>query len=913
MSLRQEHWVCPRHDPPAIAYFTAEVDLKIASLAPEVDDQLRTEMRDLLAVLRDVGYPEGVLSCMMRCGLRFMQLLYATRGKPSPSDQNLFKCIEDAEADGLLPPEIATHLHFVRVLRNKSSKGVEGIAIGTEDAEHALTLFLRVLEWFYGEGPGTPRLAHIYTRDTRGAETVQTQLRRLEALLTSGAPRATTDLAGVPASRTALGEHLRTYVTSMLAWPQLGAVGRHDLELTARGPSGPEPLARLRQTGDRVIITGPPGGGKTVFLLRTFEAFCRRLQASLEANEEELAVPLYLELGGFTRQQSLPELILSRLGLEGGSQPLAALQRLLGQCSLVLQLDGFNELPEDERSPCAHRLIDFDQQLRARGLHRRVRIFLTTRPYGFRNYFEPHGYQLVEILPLTLKEIKARFAARLGPPLTRSVADVFKQLGPNLRHLLSNPQHLTYAIEWYVDHLHASEDGRRAVCSRGALLHHCISKKLERFEPGLVKAGEGLLKRIAYDASDGTVHFSAERVLEQALATPELALAPHPPAVVIEKLLHAGLLTVAGDRLRFPHHSDQQYFAACEMKRRWELDEYTGHELWHEPLVVLAGLLEEDRLQELLSRVRDNQPLYAYVIANVDQPELAQEFQLRALRDFTERVRRYARGLGRLLLGPFIAWFAFLLALGYLGAVFDPGNLPKWLDYLAALAGLAYVFAFPYAIVMWQRRRFARNSDRLRSKDLPRLIATLRYLDSYGALQTLASELRVLHFELTCLPEDPRASFFAEAIERVQEALVTRSYLTEDEMLAQIDNPLAAASLEVEALNADQIEVLCRRTADAEEGPAAYNSLFKLKEVYSKNVDHRERIARMLLHLALDPRASRRMRQLAIDACQSLGIALPFTGPKRSSGKRAKLAVTILSAVLLVVLCACLLIRLFSE
>lgn len=156
----------------------SSLDERIRSLSNEVDEAIRTELRQMLDTLRQRNQI-GVLTQLTRTCLKFMNLLFEKvgrtlpAGKGRPSD-NLYDCILRAHKGRdenpnfkhkglcILPDEIASCLHTIRTYSNKADHDAEKTNLTVEDAENMLGLFLRVLEWFYCEYENGPRLKTIY-------------------------------------------------------------------------------------------------------------------------------------------------------------------------------------------------------------------------------------------------------------------------------------------------------------------------------------------------------------------------------------------------------------------------------------------------------------------------------------------------------------------------------------------------------------------------------------------------------------------------------------------------------------------------------------------------------------------------------------------------------------------------------
>jgi hypothetical protein len=701
------------------------------------------------------------------------------------------------------------------------------------------------------------------------------------------------------------------YARNMLdSSPRLRMTSKWQIELS--GQMGPETvrLNDLWARSPRLILAGSPGGGKTVFLLSKFRDLCGQLETTAELNDGAMIVPVYAELGLLNEHKGVSELVLECLGLAPGPNPLEKLQRVLEFGSLALLLDGINELPEHCRKECAKQLISLDDHLRAAGKAHQVQITVTTRPYGFQNYFHDAGFDFARVLPLTRDEIQQQLAERYPS------SDEHAALGPKLRHLLSNPQHLAYAIEWLDDGLRAPAGGRRGIHSRGGLLAYCTSKRLARLPAEADDLGKTVLQHIAYGTTDGRVHYSKDQVwraVDETLRS--RASASISPRLLYDELLTAELLVASGDTLRFAHHSIQQYFTAREMTARLELKRYVEDVLWHEPLVIMAGLLDKPQLGVLLPAVRRNDELYAYVLANIDEPDLDRELMLRTVSRFSRRVRHWANGMTLELTGLYALWFFALPVIGFLFHTYGPQlNGP-----LIVLATFAYVFFVPFALLRWHQRRFKRAVRHLRERDLPRLVASLRYLDASGAMRQLKQDLNavltalrsrhvgnlsvgesfyaksILQEVLPCrldtervritflASDDPRVAFVNEANRLIEQAINAQSYMTEDEMLDQIADPLSFVSIDADSLDADQVEKLCALASAAENEKRAEAALAKLQEVYSKNPEFRDRLAVLFRTLARDGSIRGRRRHQARMACRRLGIEFQVASlPKRA-------------------------------
>lgn len=183
------------------------LDQKISALSPEVDEELRIGLKTRARALRrgDPGEHVVTLLIMARWTLRLLDMLFATVGKNRPSDNAYYCIMAAANGDGrkidglnLLPTPIASYLHTIRILSNKADHAKDRVTPGddvsspldnaesidmaapdlpptmscdtirltSQDAETAISAFLRVLHWYYCEYANGPRLATIWTQPT---------------------------------------------------------------------------------------------------------------------------------------------------------------------------------------------------------------------------------------------------------------------------------------------------------------------------------------------------------------------------------------------------------------------------------------------------------------------------------------------------------------------------------------------------------------------------------------------------------------------------------------------------------------------------------------------------------------------------------------------------------------------------
>lgn len=127
---------------------------------PTIKDRLPEAGETLEAALR--GYyeerkEEPILQ--MSSLLERLSRQLCAESLKEPGDATFFQLIEKGAANGRLPPEIASALHYVRIFANKVRHGDARIDITTFDTRNCLRLGLRVLGWHLVEDPDGPGLS----------------------------------------------------------------------------------------------------------------------------------------------------------------------------------------------------------------------------------------------------------------------------------------------------------------------------------------------------------------------------------------------------------------------------------------------------------------------------------------------------------------------------------------------------------------------------------------------------------------------------------------------------------------------------------------------------------------------------------------------------------------------------------
>jgi tetratricopeptide (TPR) repeat protein len=143
------------------------LDDRVAALAEGVDADIRRGLRQSLDTLRVAGNVPGAIVSVARLleGPNGLLGAVAVAHDRAVKGGGLDNQIEDLAQNGIVPGEIASDLHWVRVRANKARHQVEKAELTVNDAETAIDRALRVVHWFYCECDRGPQLATIYALD----------------------------------------------------------------------------------------------------------------------------------------------------------------------------------------------------------------------------------------------------------------------------------------------------------------------------------------------------------------------------------------------------------------------------------------------------------------------------------------------------------------------------------------------------------------------------------------------------------------------------------------------------------------------------------------------------------------------------------------------------------------------------
>lgn len=643
----------------------------------------------------------------------------------------------------------------------------------------------------------------------------------------------------------------------ILAMPRLTGIERYQLSLFARHRGENAPLKKLMETRRLLVLLGPPGMGKSIFLLRVLRDYAVLLSKTDGRPTERPTIPVYLQAAGM--DGSLSTALLTRLQVSRGANPIHTINAILGQCDLHVLLDGLNEVSRARQQELLRGMQDLLHHLAVTDRKDRIRLTITSRAYGMEakvDWLCKNGAEVAEIIPLDRDQIIAEFVRSLNRGADEGKR-LFEQLDLRLRHFVAIPQQLDSVVDWLREG-HPIEEVRNI----GKLLQYCVGKRLRVLDELERQGTLAALRALSRIRQDGGISFSHQEI----------------STILGENLLRtvcaAEILIPLENGYSFYHHSVQQYFMAIDMREEGRFADYVHNDRFHEPLAIMAGLLQPTQFEALLDHIGKNRVLRAYVLSSVHQSSLEDKLLRETAEQFLRGVNHQGRRLFHVLISALCCWLAFLVSIPIL--LFTPGvNL----HIVVGIAAIIVLGAGPAAIARWHRHNSRKALASLQYLDLPELLTINRFLRRQGVMETLYQDLMGLHVSVHWQLglsdghyRDPRIEFLDLVLEMVEDCLDTVSLLTPDEKIAALEDPWIAASIDPAELHDSHLQKLCQLARSHSEPELALTIIRLLRRVYVERHDFRGHIAATFREVMEDRDLSLQRRAQAEDCCRLLGI-----------------------------------------
>jgi hypothetical protein len=319
-----------------------------------------------------------------------------------------------------------------------------------------------------------------------------------------------------------------------------------------REPVTTNTLVRVVLELDDLIITAPPGMGKTTTVFQIAEGIL--------AND--IGIPVILALGDWaTGTTPIIESVLARTAFRDVSDQ--EFRAVAANSGVVLLLDGWNELDAASRERARVQIETLKAEVPTIGL------LMTTR----RQVLDvPISGRRVDLLSLNHEQQMAIAKAIRGEPGRAIVDQAWRT--PGIRELVSTPLYLTALL--------SMPDGapfpttKEEVLGRFVAAHEKDARRAEALRAAVRGFQQDFLEALAVYATgsaktaiaDGNARRAVAEVAANLIADEQIAAKPEPEAV-LEVLVNNHVLMRSGDTpgVSFQHQQFQEWYASHAVER----------------------------------------------------------------------------------------------------------------------------------------------------------------------------------------------------------------------------------------------------------------------------------------------------------------------------------------------------------
>lgn len=388
-----------------------------------------------------------------------------------------------------------------------------------------------------------------------------------------------------------------------------GAIGQNSREATS--------VARAIERGEKVVILGAPGAGKSMLLRHLALKY-----ASSDVPGRQVLLPAFLEMHRLSGADLNVEAIVAQLAAQFTRDDFPKAERFIRQSlsdgSLLLLLDGLDEVSSAERGQVAQVIDDFIDT------YEKCPLVLTCRSAAFRDTYLPHKDKVFVVSDFGDHLIRQFLHQWPGVSDSASAEDLMRilQETPRMLALARNPLLLTMLAYLYTDVYGGSSrllPKSRADFYRDAtdVLLRRWHEEANRFNPN---AKREVLRHLALTGLD-SARGSADRLAldyravreEITKILPDLGLGPADVDPLLRELVErSGLLLEVdgGEYYQFAHLTLQEYFGAMELTTRMDelFDRYSRDpDVWRETVRLWCGAVGDSTA--LVERIFSIEPV----------------------------------------------------------------------------------------------------------------------------------------------------------------------------------------------------------------------------------------------------------------------------------------------------------------
>jgi hypothetical protein len=411
------------------------------------------------------------------------------------------------------------------------------------------------------------------------------------------------------------------------------------LRAGAEDSQRPKDAWDLLKEDRRIVVTGPPGAGKSMLLRHLAAASCEQGSGYRGSSKY---IPVLLELHRFARPAqggtSIEAYLVDAFERYGFPKADKFLKVALEKNWLLLLFDGLDEVPSDERGEVAARVRDFLERKRS------CPAVVTCRSAVYRGELDSVCEQQVELEPFEDQQIEMFLDSWTDPmPAGKSSAQLMAALReqPQLLGAARNPLLLTIITHLYSDNPTYVLPRSRAEFYRQAaaiLLEqwqgHLGHNEFDGAEKRTVLSGLALRMQ---DGADGKVQDRRTISREAALAAaadimPRIGRDSTQVGSILREIVERSglLLGIDGNtRYAFAHLTFQEYFASEALLGRpdYLLERFEADtDAWREVVILWCGLVADSTsMVEKVKAVADDVGLACVAEARSIDEALANE------------------------------------------------------------------------------------------------------------------------------------------------------------------------------------------------------------------------------------------------------------------------------------------------
>jgi formylglycine-generating enzyme required for sulfatase activity len=341
-----------------------------------------------------------------------------------------------------------------------------------------------------------------------------------------------------------------------------------------RVPSIQEVLSKY----GRIALLGDPGSGKSISMWK-IALDC----AQAARQDDRLPFPVIIELGQYNSSLSLEDWLLRKI------QEIPNFSEHLKTGSLIVLLDGLNEMPKDNYSTSIEQLKHFITK------YPDCKFIVTCRRLDYDKSLE---LQQVEIDPLNKQNIRLFISNYLRNDVETQKLYSLLASDAKLLELASNAMNLKSIVIYYL------WVGKEFPRNRSRLMDGFVGAlyKREQMKQTTVKFSEAEI-RIKLAELAFAIHSEIGKGTYVDLDWAIQRLQLNPPKAdaisLLELAKNIGLLEITGSGVRFQHQLIQEYFAALEFGK--QLTDTESKKRFWIPKLSGSSTDQEDFIEPLLA------------------------------------------------------------------------------------------------------------------------------------------------------------------------------------------------------------------------------------------------------------------------------------------------------------------------